>query len=297
MTALGRVAGTVCAALLLSACSSSPDPQQSSAPPVAAPPVTPAATSPAVALPSPVPSPASGPSTYLALGDSVAAGVGAATPGSGGYVPLLAGLLAQRLGCDAPPAPGCPLQVRNLAESGATTTTLTRRQLPQALELLRTSPDVRLVTLTVGGNDVFEPVVRACARAPQDPSCAAAVTSSVRQVDSRVDEVLRALAAALKPGTTLAVMAYYDPVPACRLAQLSRLTDRVLEGSGGQPGLNDVLRARAAQHGALVVETRERLTVPGSFVGNDDCLHPSGLGHARIAEAFLDVVARPVARR
>ena len=297
MTALRRITGTLCAGVLLIACSSSPDPQRSGAPPVVTPPVAPPATTPAAPIPSPVGSPASGPSTYLALGDSVAAGVGAVMPSSGGYVPVLAALLSQRLGCDAGAAPGCPLQVRNLAESGATTGSLSRRQLPRALELLRTSPDVRLVTLTVGGNDVFEPVLRACARAPQDPSCAAAVTSSLRQADQRVDEVLRALAAALRPGTTLAVMAYYDPIPACRLAPLSRLTDRVLEGSGGEPGLTDVLRARAAQHGALVVETRQRLAVPGSFVGNDDCLHPSAAGHARIAAAFLDVVGSLVTRR
>ncbi len=297
MSALRRIAGTLCAGLLLCACSSTPDPQRSVAPPAATPSVPAPATSSAAPVPTSAAPPIPGPSTYLALGDSVAAGVGAATPGSGGYVALLAGLLSQRLGCDAGPAPGCPLQVRNLAESGATTTTLSRRQLPRALELLRTAPDVRLVTVTVGGNDVFEPVVRACARAPQDPSCAAAVTSSLRQVDSRIDEVLRALAAAVRPGTTLAVMAYYDPIPACRLAPLSRLTDRVLEGAGSDPGLNDVLRARSTQHGALVVETRARLAVPGSFVGNDDCLHPSGAGHARIAAAFLDVVASPVSRR
>jgi len=226
----------------------------------------------------------------------VAAGVGAATPGRGGYVPLLAGLLSKRLGCDAGPASGCPLQLRNLAQSGATTGSLQQGQLPAALDLLKTASDVRLVTVTIGGNDVVVPVLRACAGAPDAPPCGAAVTSSVRQVDQRIDSVLRTLTSAVGPGTTVAVMAYYDPVPTCRLAPLQRLSERVLEGVGAEPGLNDVLRARARQHRALVVETRARLAVPGSFVGNDDCLHPSGAGHARIAEAFLDVVGAPVAR-
>jgi len=236
------------------------------------------------------------PSTYLALGDSVAAGVGAAAPATGGYVPLLAGLLSERLGCDARPAPGCPLSVRNLAQSGATTATLLRGQMPQALELLRTAPDVRLVTLTIGGNDVVETAIGACAPDPRAQACSDAVVASVRRADQGIDEVLRTLTAAAGPDTTVAVMTYYNPTFACQLASLQPLAERVLEGAGQQPGLNDILRARAADHSALVVETRERLNARADFVGGNDCLHPSGAGHARIAEAFVEVVGERATR-
>lgn len=273
--------------LLLAGCTSTAEPD------------TPAQEPPTPSAPaaSPTASPVSGPSTYLALGDSVAAGVGATPPATGGYVPLLAGLLSERLGCTAPPADGCPVQLRNLAESGATTATLLRRQLPQAVELLRTAPDVRLVTVTIGGNDVFEMVVRACAPAPQDPACRAAVVSALARVSSGVDEVLRAVTAAVPPGTPVAVMAYYDPLFACRLAPLRALGAQVLEGTGAQPGLNDILRSRSADYGVLVVETRDRLTERNDFVGGNDCLHPSGSGHARIAQAFLEAVGERVAGR
>lgn len=234
------------------------------------------------------------PATYLALGDSVAAGVGAAAPATSGYVPVLAGLLADRLGCGSGRRPGCPLQVRNLAVAGATTTTLLRDQLPRALALAGTAADLRLVTVTVGGNDVFRPVVQACARSGVDPACPQAVRETLRRVDAGVDEVLRRLTSAVGPRTTVAVMAYYNPVPACRLAALQPVAERVLEGTAALPGLNDVLRTRAAQHGALVVETGDRLTPPGDFVGGLDCLHPSTSGHARIAEAFLDTVGGQV---
>lgn len=289
-----RAAGAALFAALLSAgCTSTPSPSADVSPP-AAQPAPSASTS---VQPSPAPPAAPAPSTYLALGDSVAAGVGAAAPATGGYVPLLAGLLSERLGCAEGAAPGCPLSVRNLAQSGATTATLLRGQMPQALEVLRTAPDVRLVTLTIGGNDVVEAAVRGCAPDPAAPACGSAVAAALGRADAGIDEVLRTLATAAGPDTTVAVMAYYSSSFACQLASLQPLAERVLEGAGSQPGLNDILRERAADHSALVVETRERLSTRGDFVGGSDCLHPSGAGHARIAEAFLEVVGEPVTRR
>ncbi len=172
------------AVLLLVGCSSS-----SGASGAAGPTAHPSAS----ASPSPVPSPSPTPTptptpladpTYVALGDSVAAGVGADDPARQGYVPVLADVLSQRRGCDAGPAEGCPVRLRSLAVPGATTETLLRDQLPTALELLGAG-GVRLVTVTVGGNDVFVPVLQACARAPQAPSCAAAVRAALGAVDTR----------------------------------------------------------------------------------------------------------------
>jgi lysophospholipase L1-like esterase len=268
------------AALLLVGCSSG----GSSAEPSAG--ATPSAT--ASASPSPSPVPVTDP-TLLALGDSVAAGVGAGDPASDGYVPVLAELLSERLGCDRGAVEGCPVRVRNLAVPGATTETLLRDQLPVALEALG-GGGVRVLTVTVGGNDVFGPILQACARTPEAPSCAEAVRAALAGVDQGLDRLLGELRRAAGPATTVAVMTYYDPLPACRLAPLSPLAQQVLEGTAGDDGLNDVLRARAAEHGAVAVEAGERLSAPGDFVGGLDCLHPSTSGHARIAEAFADAV-------
>ena len=238
---------------------------------------------------SPSPAPGTDP-TYLALGDSVAAGVGADDPARTGYVPVLAGLLSARAGCDTGAPEGCPVEVRNLAVPGATTGTLLRDQLPAALDVLRADGRVRVVTVTIGGNDVFVPILQACARTPEAPTCAEAVRTAIGAVDAGVDRLLADLTGAAGPAATVAVMTYYDPLPACRLASLAPLAEQVLEGTGGEDGLNDVLRARAAEHGAVVVETASRLAVPEDFVGGLDCLHPSTSGHARIAEAFAEAV-------
>lgn len=231
------------------------------------------------AAPQAAPAPSAAPTTLLALGDSVAAGVGAPSRDAG-YPALLRDRLARE--CD------CEVRLEDLAVSGATTSTVLRDQLPRAREVLARG-DVSLVTLTAGGNDVFGPVVGACFSDPAAPACRSTAVQAVAATDRGLDQVLGALAATDVP---VAVMTYYDPLPACRLAALSPLARQVLEGDGDQQGLNDVVRARAAEHGAVLVETAERLEVPDDFVGGNDCLHPSGSGHAALAEAFADAVQR-----
>lgn len=278
-------------AALAAGCSSRPQPAPDAQPTAVASPV-PSAGSALPGEPSPAPPSTQGPGAapaYVALGDSVAAGVGALDPAVGGYVPVLARLLSPQ--CDGSAATGCALAVRNLSLPGATTASLQRDQLPQALALLQEQPGVRLVTVTVGGNDVFAPILQSCGAAPEAPTCRSAVVAALERVDTGIDEVLRQLESAAPPGTVVAVMTYYDPLPACRLSSLQPLSQQVLEGTGDAPGLNDVLRARAAEHGAVVVETADRLVVPDDLVGDLDCLHPSGSGHERIAEAFADAVA------
>lgn len=89
----------------------------------------------------------------LALGDSVAQGIGASSPDRG-YV----GLLAARLGA----ATGRPVRVVNVSVTGARAADVVRDQLPQVRGL---RPDV--VTLDVGANDAGRTdadAFRACLR-------------------------------------------------------------------------------------------------------------------------------------
>jgi lysophospholipase L1-like esterase len=237
------------------------------------------------------------PAVYLALGDSVAAGVGATPAGEDGYVPVLHETLVAGRPCGSGRALGCRLELVNLAQPGATTVTLISQQLPAAVELLadrRSTPtpvdDVRLVTIDIGGNDLFGPVVAACAANPQSAGCTSTIAAQLSQVAVNYDRILAALRAAAGPDTTIAVMTYYNPLPACQLAALAPLAQLVLEGGGPVPaGVNDVIRASAAAHGALVAETAA-LIGPEDLVGGTDCLHPDDSGHADIAAAFAAVV-------
>lgn len=81
---------------------------------------------------------------YLALGDSVANGIGATRPQKG-YV----GLLAQHIAT----ATGRDVRVINLSVTGALTTDVLREQVPQITGL---DPD--LVTLDIGANDLNKEV-------------------------------------------------------------------------------------------------------------------------------------------
>jgi lysophospholipase L1-like esterase len=233
---------------------------------------------------------------YLALGDSVAAGVGASDPAATGYVPVLYDLLRDEPSCLLLGRPGCrSLALDNLAVGGATSTTLLTGQLPTALEELRAhngdrNPrnDVLVVTIDIGGNDVFG-VVSSCTAGPT-PQCLALVQARLASFDENFSQILSRLRAAAGPDTVIVAMTYYNPLGSCFRAGLAPLADVVLEGGPGLEGLNDRIRRISAANGVLVVDTYGLLG-PGDLVGGTDCLHPNDAGHQKIAEAFAAVLA------
>jgi lysophospholipase L1-like esterase len=247
------------------------------------------------------PAVAAGPPTrplYLALGDSVAAGVGAQPPATEGYVPELHDLLAAEVPCGDGRALGCRLDLLNIAVPGATTTKLIADQLPTALSVITArrataSPidDVRLITLDIGGNDVFGPILQACSSDPQTPGCATTISTVLGAVAMNFQTILSKLREAAGPDTTIAVMTYYNPLPACFLSVQEPLADLVLEGGGPVPtGLNDIIRGEAAAHDAVVAETGPLIDAH-DLVGGRDCLHPDRSGHDDIAAAFDVLIA------
>jgi lysophospholipase L1-like esterase len=233
---------------------------------------------------------------YLALGDSVAAGVGASDPAVTGYVPRLYDLLRDEPSCQLLGRPGCrSLTLDNLAVGGATSTTLLMGQLPAAVDELRArngdrSPrnDVLVVTIDIGGNDVFG-VVSSCTAGPT-PQCLALVQARLASFEANSTQILSQLRAAAGPDTVIVAMTYYNPLGSCSRAALAPLADVVLEGGPGLEGLNDRIRRISAASGVLVADTYGLLG-PGDLVGGTDCLHPNDAGHRKIAEAFAAVLA------
>jgi lysophospholipase L1-like esterase len=252
---------------------------------------------------------------YLALGDSVAAGIGAESRASG-YVGQLAGILREATAC----APGLAnssaahrvaatctqLQLVDLAEGGSTTQSMItgepglQPQLGPAMDLLaqrngNANPrdDVRFITITIGGNDVFGPVVNACIPVP-GPQCASTVTGSLAQFEVNLVTILSALRAAAGPDTTIVVTASANPLTGqgCPLAPFAGLADVVLEGGPliGRTlpaGLNTITQVVADRFQVLVADAFGQLR-PTDFTA--DCLHPDQSGYNAYTDIFADTI-------
>ena len=227
----------------------------------------------------------------LAVGDSVAAGVGASNPAATGYVPRFHRSM-KSVDCNDHVAAACPhLELVTFAKGGATSDTLIAEQLTPAVTEVVTrasdadpNNDVEYVTITIGGNDVFGPVLAACG-AGVTPECVNTIQTRFAAYQANLGYILTVLRTAA-PDAEIGIMTYYNPLGSCELAAIAPLGDMVLEGGGGLPGgLNDIIRGVAAATGVTTVETYGLL---GSkdFVGGEDCLHPDNSGHKKIAREF-----------
>jgi len=232
---------------------------------------------------------------HLALGDSVAWGFGTERPDHHGYSAVLS-RFARSMDCREDEPAGCPrLELVNMSVPGAKSGDLIEDQLPDALALLEarngdTDPgnDVELITITIGGNDLFQPVVDACLGGVTD-TCVGVIVSGLNDYADNLAVILGGLRAAA-PDTEIVIMTYYNPLGTCVLADLTLLADNVLEGLGGLPtGLNPIIRATAQGFGVKVAETHLLLD-DQDFVGGNDCLHPDKSGYHKIAKAFEAVL-------
>lgn len=217
-----------------------------------------------------VPSSAVGPGdAYLALGDSIAAGIGASRPSQGGYAAIVAGYL-DRL------APA-PIQRINLAVPGETSRSLLDGdQLAWALRFLdaarRNGLRISPITVTVGANDLL--------RARGEPGLRAA---ALEDVAANLGELLARLQTATRdaegrPTADFVVTGYYD----------ASGTPPDAVGSDGWwlAALDRTIAGEAERAGARWVD------VAASFRGREDELtrypediHPTDAGHRAIAEA------------
>lgn len=254
---------------------------------------------------------------YLALGDSLAVGIGASDPANTGYVPLFHSYLGDAIDpgrANPVPLSSVPdafnrkfLHLTNLGVGGegapaggeTTASMIAGGQLDAALAELsarngNATPvdDVRVVTLDIGGNDMFA-VVPACMGGPT-PECTQAIGMAFATISANLDFILSELRAAAGPDTTIIVMTYYNPLvnAGCPLSPHASLGDALLEGNpalGLPNGLNDLIRAIAASHGAGVADVFGLL---GSADVNPDCRHAGDSGYQIIADEFMAAFER-----
>lgn len=242
----------------------------------------------------------------LSLGDSWGAGFGA--PVGQGYVDVLHRTLQDELACLPARSPRAPatcggLQLANVSVPGATTPTMIAGQLPDATALLAdrngdANPrnDVEVVTVSIGGNDVVNPILAACLDG-LSATCLQTVQAEFAAYAVDLDVALGALRAAAGPDTPIVLGTYDNGIAHCDLGQLPgvpTLGALVLEGGtlpdvGTLPGLHDVMRQVAATHDVTIADSFGRLG-PGSWVGGQDCLHPDADGYAIVADAFAEAL-------
>ena len=233
------------------------------------------------------------PPAYLALGDSLALGAGASGPSST-YVALVYAHLREAPDLES-------LVLVNLGEGGATTASMREEdgQLSRALAELAArngnevaADDVRLVTLSIGGNDAA--ALFAFCSDGLSPICAGAIDGVFSAFRSNFDAILGELRAAAGPETPIIAMAYYNALanPGCRFNPFLSLGDAVLEGApalGRPEGLNDAIKAIAAAHDVRVANLYGHLDASQVQA---DCLHANDDGHRTIAERFIAAFER-----
>ncbi|MEV6962187.1 SGNH/GDSL hydrolase family protein [Streptomyces sp. NPDC051207] len=193
------------------------------------------------------------PTRFVALGDSLTAGVGDPV---GGAWRGWAALLAPGLG-DGPRGTG---GFANLAESGAQTRDVRERQLPAALAL---RPE--LASVVVGVNDTLRR------------------TFDIHAVTARLDEVYAALT---RQGTVILTACLPDPgallgLPGALARPLARR----------QQAVNSVVHALSDRYGAVHLHAAEGAWITDRAMWSADRLHPGERGHRHVALRFHALLA------
>jgi lysophospholipase L1-like esterase len=255
-----------------------------------------AQASPAASVPTP---------TYLALGDSYAAGYGTTdwTPPRStrlGYVAHFAGFVrgAAHGGIDT---------TVNLAVPGESTATFFApggQWAAAQAAIADPTMDVQVVTLTLGGNDLLYLLApgQPCDPRAGDPSpaCMLAVQTALQAFPTSYARVLTELTAALAAEDPaperIIVTTYPNPFSGTPNAPFAQAVDLVLHGQDGaidcaaladprNTGLDDVLACVGRQFGATVADTYPAFEGKGSALTHIDDLdiHPTNAGYAQIA--------------
>lgn len=237
---------------------------------------------------------------HLALGDSLAAGVGA--PAGQGYVPRITAHELTRL-------PG--LTLKNVSCSGATTTSLLNgggcsypegSQLAAAEAFLRAHPgQVSFITIDIGANDVTGCV----SAAGVDQACAQARLATVQ---ANLTQILSRLGAA-GPGVPTFGMTYYNPFLAYWLVGNQNAAIQSDQALGSFNALLTSTYQAAAVQVAPVAELFDssNFALTGTYAGNtvpqnvailcawthmctNADIHANATGHQRIATEFAVLI-------
>src|SRR5215472_11864999 len=251
--------------------------------------------------------PASAASYYLALGDSLAHGVGASS--GNGYVDDIFAFEQQTI---------AGLQLVNLSCSGETTSTMmsggictyaTGSQLGDAEAFLAAHPgEVAFVTIDIGGNDVAPCLLSI----PVDKTC---VASALPIATANLDAILTALRTS-GGAVPIVGLTYYDPVLAYWLqggagqtaahdsVTMVKSVNRALKKSykkhrarvaNGQQTFATTKWALAGSYANQIVPINVAQVCASTLMCTMNDIHANDAGHAALAGAFEPQIAKALA--
>ena len=160
------------------------------------------------------------PPLYLALGDSLAAGVGASNPSQTGYVGLVFDALRTE---PSSPYAGVDLTLLNLGNPGETTTSMLASgdQMEQAMAEIESrrsdgvdGNEAVVISIDIGAND-FIPLVLGdspCLPNPLAQACQDAAASALTTFRANFADIMRRLRAAAGPEVEIVAVGLYNPL-------------------------------------------------------------------------------------
>jgi len=227
---------------------------------------------------------------YIALGDSLAFGVGAANPAAEGYVALTAARLSDHaLFTDS------GLQLINLSEPGATSADLAGPggQLDQAIEEIETrqtdaesNDAVEIISIDIGGNDLLalaEPDSPCFDDAAGGP-CRKALNAMLGALQENLTRALSKLRQAA-PTSDIYVIDLYNPYSGAG-EPIGIISDV------GVQQVNGVIAAVSAAEELDVrfVSVYELFQASGAAWVAPDGIHPNNDGHRVLSEALMAAI-------
>jgi lysophospholipase L1-like esterase len=233
---------------------------------------------------------------YVALGDSLSAGIGATRPASTAFVPLVHDTLGEGVA------------LVNLGHGGDTSLDLIEHgHLDQATDMIAkrnndgdATNDVTLVTLEIGGNDllrlyfglVLTGVCPDLDTALGRPECVDALERALTDFEPNLARALDALLDA-DPELTVVLLTLYDPFSGLSegLSELAQLSLEGMPGTAFETGLNDIVRALAAARGLHVADVYPTFTGRAPELISGDFIHPNDAGYQVMADAVLAALA------
>jgi lysophospholipase L1-like esterase len=220
---------------------------------------------------------------YLALGDSLTAGVGVTDPRQD-FVSRFHAYLEKQT--------GQPLGLTNLGIPGESTSTmLNAGQLQRALTTIKADPkSIRVLTLDIGANDLLGHVASAaCQTDPTGTECQNRLKAALDAFPPNFKRITSQLAAALEPSTQVIVMNVYNPFDFGLGVPAEQMSNQTVKS------LDDAIAAEATARGWQVADSRAAIGNRAAALTNilNGDVHPTALGYQAIAYAFTQVYKQP----